>query len=301
MAVWQWGGNPPVFNGPDLSPYSVLSSSTSYLNMGVKFSVDEGPLTFAHIGTMPVGITLDSATGIYSFDGTMVAGTYPMQTKAYGVDGTIGSPTDPPSEANYTWTLIVNQATNAPAFAGPIDNQDSTTDYTLDCSSFFTGATSYSISPAVPAGITFNTTTGLITVAVATAGVGQYGPFVVTATNSTGSTPSNSFSLTVTADTSGGPVYIAIPSLIGLLVADAGDAAAQVGFVLDTPTYGYDTTAAEGTVMLQIPTAGVLAIAGTHISVVVSKGIFKTWTPVAKVSPTSWVPIFTALDTPPSS
>lgn len=66
---------------------------------------------------------------------------------------------------------------------------------TLNTAAFFVNATSYAISPALPAGATFNTSTGVISWNTATVALGSYGPFTVTATNNMGSTPSNAFTL----------------------------------------------------------------------------------------------------------
>jgi len=93
-----------------------------------------------------------------------------------------------------------DQAVSPPVFSGTIPDislteSATTTDY--DLSTYFTGAVSYAIAPAVESGWTFNTTTGLLTVLPDT--VGSFGPYIVTATNTGGSTPSNSFGVAVTA------------------------------------------------------------------------------------------------------
>lgn len=71
-----------------------------------------------------------------------------------------------------------------------------------DLSVYFSGATSYSISPALETGWSFNTGTGVLTIDTDAASV--FGPYTVTATNTNGSTPSNAFGVTVTAWTQSG-------------------------------------------------------------------------------------------------
>lgn len=63
----------------------------------------------------------------------------------------------------------------------------------------FSGATSYSISPGLDAGITFNTANGIITTDTGVASVSTHGPYTITGSNTNGSVVSNSFTLSVTA------------------------------------------------------------------------------------------------------
>lgn len=69
--------------------------------------------------------------------------------------------------------------------------------FPYDLSVYFTGATSYSIAPAIEAGWTFDTGTAVLV--IDTDAIGVFGPFTVTATNATGSTPSNAFDVEVAA------------------------------------------------------------------------------------------------------
>lgn len=85
-----------------------------------------------------------------------------------------------------------------PVFSGTIPDislteGDASTDY--DLSTYFTGAVSYSIAPAVESGWAFNTTTGVLTVDPTTAAT--FGPYIVTATNIGGTADSNAFGVTV--------------------------------------------------------------------------------------------------------
>jgi len=85
-----------------------------------------------------------------------------------------------------------------PEFDGPIGNIaagfDSGT-HAYDLAQFFSGATSYAIDPAVETGWTFDTGSGLLT--IDTDDEGTFGPYTVTATNASGDTDSNTFTVKV--------------------------------------------------------------------------------------------------------
>jgi len=86
----------------------------------------------------------------------------------------------------------------APVFSGTISDisvdQDSGV-HQYNYSSYFTGATSYSISPAVETGWNFNTSTAVLT--IDTDDADAFGPYTITGTNAGGSDASNAFSVTV--------------------------------------------------------------------------------------------------------
>ena len=90
----------------------------------------------------------------------------------------------------------------APIFSGTIPDITATegdVDLVTDLSGYFSGATSYSISPVVEAGWTFNTSTGVLTT---DSDLGTFGTYVVTGTNATGSDDSNAFSVIVSSSSS---------------------------------------------------------------------------------------------------
>lgn len=101
-------------------------------------------------------------------------------------------------------------AASAPVFAGSIPNisvTENTGTHSYDLSTYFSGATSYSITPAVETGWTFDT--GTAELIIDTDDVSVFGPYIVTGTNLAGSADSNGFSVTVAAaavqqDVSGG-------------------------------------------------------------------------------------------------
>jgi hypothetical protein len=91
-------------------------------------------------------------------------------------------------------------APSAPVLLGNIPNlreRQNSGSHQLDTGSYFSGATSYAIDPAVEAGWSFDTGTGLLT--WDTDAVATFGTYIVTATNAQGDTPSNAFSLEVYA------------------------------------------------------------------------------------------------------
>jgi hypothetical protein len=108
-----------------------------------------------------------------------------------------------------------NKAPTQPAFSGTIPDitgDEGADDIGTDLSTYFNGATSYSIAPTVEAGWSFDTVTGILL--VDTDAAGTFGTYVVTGTNGAGSDASNAFSVIITATTTttkGGyvpPTYI---------------------------------------------------------------------------------------------
>lgn len=96
-------------------------------------------------------------------------------------------------------------AGSAPLFSGTIPDitkNENTGTYSYDLSTYFVGATSYSISPAVETGWSFDTSTAEFV--IDTDDVGVFGTYVVTGTNAVGSAASNAFSVTVVATQSSG-------------------------------------------------------------------------------------------------
>lgn len=105
------------------------------------------------------------------------------------------------------WGDFSGKAVAPPVFAGTIAdisvNKDSGT-YHYNYSSYFTGATSYSISPAIEPGWSFNTSTCVLT--IDTDVDSTFGPYTITGTNAGGTDDSNAFSVVVVSAYSGGYV-----------------------------------------------------------------------------------------------
>ncbi len=90
------------------------------------------------------------------------------------------------------------QSVTAPIFTGTIPDiseTENTGNYNFALGSYFTGATSYSISPTIETGWTFSTTTGELI--IDTNDTDSFGPFIVTGTNLGGFSASNAFDIDV--------------------------------------------------------------------------------------------------------
>jgi hypothetical protein len=96
--------------------------------------------------------------------------------------------------------LLEAPSASPPVFSGTIPDitrNQNTGSHQYDLGAYFSGATSYSISPAIETGWVFDTGTGELT--IDTDAVGVFGTYVVTATNINGTDDSNAFSVTVAA------------------------------------------------------------------------------------------------------
>jgi hypothetical protein len=96
------------------------------------------------------------------------------------------------------------EADSAPTFQGTIPDifeRKDTGTHDYDLSPYFIGADSYSISPAVETGWSFNTSTAALT--IDTDALGLFGPYTVTATNAFGTADSNAFDVEVAVKNTG--------------------------------------------------------------------------------------------------
>lgn len=95
-------------------------------------------------------------------------------------------------------------AVTPPVFTGQLSDLDITanSEKTIDYSGYFSDATSYSISPSVESGWSFNVSTGVLTVLESS--VARFGSYVITGTNSGGSDSSNEFYIHVRLGSAGG-------------------------------------------------------------------------------------------------
>ncbi len=90
--------------------------------------------------------------------------------------------------------------------AGPIKLVQNRPAVAFDLSLIYSGAgLSYSISPSVEAEASFNTSTGVLT--WNPLNTGTFGPYTVTATNSSGSQASSAFTVTVQATALSGALF----------------------------------------------------------------------------------------------
>jgi hypothetical protein len=175
---------PPAFTLSSASESKTVNTAIS----GYTITSTGGTIaSYAISPAAPAGLTFNTTTGLLTGTPTEIAASTAYTITATNTSGT----------AQRTFTLTVGPI--APAFTLSSASESKTVNtaisgYTISS----TGGTiaSYAISPAAPAGLTFNTTTGLLTgtpteVAAATA-------YTITATNATSST-TQTFTLTVTA------------------------------------------------------------------------------------------------------
>ena len=176
---------PPVFS---ISSNSETKSVNSAIT-GYTISSTGGTITsYAITPSAPAGLTFNTATGLLSGTPTGVAGA-----TAFTITGTNGA-----GSTTATFTLTVT------ALAPPVFSISSNSE-TKSVNSAITGytisstggtITSYAITPSAPAGLTFNTATGLLS--GTPTGVAGATAFTITGTNGAGSTTAT-FTLTVTA------------------------------------------------------------------------------------------------------
>ena len=174
------------------APAFTLSSTTETRTVntaatGFTINSTGGAIASFAINATPPGMSFNTTTGALTGTPNTVAAATNYTITATNASG----------NTTRTFTLTVTVA--APAFTLSSSSESKTVNtaisgYTISS----TGGTiaSYAISPAAPAGLTFNTTTGLLTgtpteVAASTA-------YTITATNATSST-TQTFTLTVTA------------------------------------------------------------------------------------------------------
>jgi hypothetical protein len=118
----------------------------------------------------------------------------------FGIESTLSIP-DGSVDAEDRYALLDLYAGNisaVPEFIDQIGNIAAAFDsgtHAYDLSLYFSGATSYAIDPAVETGWTFDTNSGLLT--IDTDDEDTFGPYTVTATNASGDTVGNAFTVKV--------------------------------------------------------------------------------------------------------
>src|SRR5579871_1751761 len=142
--------------------------------------------TFSETGSLPSGVTLNSATGVLSgTPGSGTQGSYPISITAQNGVGV---------NATQSFTLNVDLS--------PAITSGGSTTFTVGTPGTFTvtatgfPAPTFSETGALPSGVTLNSTTGVLSGTPA-AGTGKAYPITITAQNGIGSNASQSFTLTV--------------------------------------------------------------------------------------------------------
>jgi hypothetical protein len=172
---------PPSFTSSNNTTFAVGSAGS----FTVTASGSPAP-TFSESGTLPAGVSLNTTTGALS--GTPAAntgGTYPITITAHNGIG---------ADATQSFTLTVDQA--------PVITSGNSTTFSVGSNGTFTvkatgfPVPTFSETGALPAGVTLNSTTGVLS---GTPGAGTQGsyPITITAQNGTAPNATQGFTLTV--------------------------------------------------------------------------------------------------------
>jgi hypothetical protein len=152
-----------------------------------------GALTYSVSPTLAAGLSIASSSGAITGTptGTLAASNFTVTvTDANGATAT----------ASFSLTVNAPTVATQAVSSATVTENHAITSFTPVTASGGTPSYSYSVSPTLPAGLSFGSTTGTVTgtptVALATTS------FTVTVTDANGATASNSFSLTVN-----GPVH----------------------------------------------------------------------------------------------
>jgi hypothetical protein len=200
----------------------------------------QGTITWSKSGALPAGITLNSATGVLSGT-TNAAGSFPITVTATDSNSCTGT--------GATYTLTINcqtiTVTNPGVNTGTVDaafNQTFTKTGIL-------GTVTWSETGALPAGITLNSATGVLS---GTPTVKGSFPITVIATDTNGCSGSSPYTLTINCQT----ITVTNPGVTtGTVDAPFSQSFSQTG-AHGTATF---TTASALPAGLSLSTAGVLS------------------------------------------
>ena len=151
------------------------------------------PTPLTETGTLPTGVTfVDNKNGTATLGGTPAAGTGGTYPLTFTASNGVGS------AATQTFTLTVNQvpaitSATSQSFAIGIANT-----FTVTATGFPTPTLSESSTDMLPSGVTFDAATGVLSGTPAATAGGTY-TLHFTASNSVGSAPPQTFTLTVAA------------------------------------------------------------------------------------------------------
>lgn len=172
-------------NIPDISVTDVQPTYTYDLSQYFA-----GAVSYSISPSVEAGWSFNATTAQFVID-TDALGTFgPFAITAFNGSGSI---------ASNQFTVTVSQFAQAPINVGIIPNFSFARNVTItpvDTSVYFAGATSYAVLGTLPAGLSFNTTTGVIS---GTPVQGEVQSLVVQGINSDGVTNSNGFSITIIA------------------------------------------------------------------------------------------------------
>lgn len=181
-------GAPPTLI-TNISDIAVTDVQPTYT---FNFAANFGGATFYSISpAVASGWSFNVSTATLTID-TDVLGTFgPFAITAFNGTGSV---------ASNQFSVVVSQFAQAPIFSGVIPNFSFARNVTItpvDTSQYFAGATSYAVLGTLPAGLSFNNATGIISGTPVTGGETQ--AIVIQAINDAGVTNSNTFTLAVIA------------------------------------------------------------------------------------------------------
>lgn len=186
--LYSSGGAPPVqlTTIPDINVTDVLP--TYMYELGDYFA---GAATFSISPVVQPGWSFDTNSGQLTIDTDGLGAFGPFAITAFNGTGSI---------ASNQFTVTVAQFAQAPLFTGFIPNFSFARNVTItpvDVSIYFAGATSYAVLGSLPAGLSLNSATGVISGTPVTGGEVQ--ALVIQGINSAGTNSSNQFSISIIA------------------------------------------------------------------------------------------------------
>src|SRR5436190_14982055 len=163
-------------------------------------------MSFSETGALPNGVTLNSSTGVLS--GTPTAGT----AGAYSITLIANNGVTPNATQGFTLTVAQVPVITSANIATFGEGTPGT--FTVTASGF--PAPAFSEIGALPSGVTFNTATGVLSGTPA-AGTSASSPYSITftASNVAGTSPSQSFTLTVLPPPTAPSTPVLLPSTAG--------------------------------------------------------------------------------------
>src|SRR5207237_403377 len=163
-------------------------------------------MTFSETGALPNGVTLNSSTGVLS--GTPTAGT----AGAYSITLIANNGVTPNGTQSFTLTVAQVPVITSANIATFGEGTPGT--FTVTASGF--PAPAFSENGALPSGVTFNTATSVLSGTPAT-GTSASSPYSITftASNLAGTSPSQSFTLTVLPPPTAPSAPVLLPSTTG--------------------------------------------------------------------------------------
>jgi hypothetical protein len=212
--------------------------------------------TFSESGSLPSGLTFNSATGVLS--GTPAAGTGGTYNITFTATNGVGSP------ATQNFTLTIDEAPNITSATSATFTVGAAGSFSLTASGFPTPT--FGVTGTLPAGVMFNSSTSVISGTPAAGTVGGYS-LTITASNSAGHQAS-SFSLTVQAAQPSKLVFLSTPTS-----GTAGQALSPSLTVAIEDAFGDVITGDKSTVTIAVSVGPARLSSGSITSAVAVNGI----------------------------